>query len=160
MVTFVASNNAMHPKSHSWPMDIRAFDCNCGNMCAFPASGGRCLNGMVAVCVATIVCPSGSRTCRPWRTLVMSFAGVVHSKKWLLQPVSAIALSLLGAGSIGVNGNSSLFVTSIPSPGRQVVIASCCLRYCVRPRLLPSNLVAAVASTLCPSAGLVHVALV
>ena len=62
MRTSVAVKVAMHPWSHSWPMEIREPDVRSGKMCAWQAESGRRGMFKVAMWVEVMRLPSGSKT--------------------------------------------------------------------------------------------------
>ena len=92
MLTASAVNVAMQPWSHSVPMEIREPEARVGKMCAWQADGGRW--GMLsrAVCVESMVLPSGRTTAmlgvagRWWKL------GACMVMKWPVAPVSATQL--------------------------------------------------------------------
>jgi hypothetical protein len=84
---------AVHPASHSWPIDISDPAVSSGNMCAIRADVGRDGILISAVCVEYIADPSGSVTgngcCACWT--LMAVASDV--RKCPVLPESAIAIS-------------------------------------------------------------------
>jgi hypothetical protein len=86
MDTLVAVKTAVHPESHSWPMEMSGPAVSWGKMCALRAAGGREGISKSASCVEDMVLPSGSMTVIPGearRWLTKCVSGV---KKWPVLP--------------------------------------------------------------------------
>ena len=75
MYNLFLSNNAVHPASHSCPMDNREPDARCGNTCTFRASGGKFVMFNIAVCVDCIRAALGNMTSMPLCVGCISVSG-------------------------------------------------------------------------------------
>ena len=90
IVTEESENVAVHPASHSWPMDSKEVLPSAGKRCAMQAAGGSCGRLMLAVWLDDMVVLLGSCTemglfvTRMFRRPVASMA-----RKWPVQPVLA-----------------------------------------------------------------------
>ena len=77
MYSLYLSNNAVHPASHSCPMDKSEPDARYGNRCVLLAFSGGCGMSMSASCVACMVLLFGNTTFIPFFTAVIFFNGML-----------------------------------------------------------------------------------
>lgn len=103
-MTVVLSKVAMHPASHSWPIESKDPDFMLGKMWARHALDGTYGNGIMPVCVDVMKLPSGKRTWIGGFACCMSVHGPLTMKKFPLAPVSTIATLLIIRGGEDLDG--------------------------------------------------------
>ena len=77
MYSLYLSNNAVHPASHSCPMDNSEPDARCAKTCVLLAFSGNCGMSSSASCVDCMVLLLGSTTFIPSFTALMFVNGML-----------------------------------------------------------------------------------